>query len=56
LDEEDTDHLLEAATDTRPKPSPIFVSDVNSILLLLQLLDQIVKQQYEIKALPGNQV
>jgi hypothetical protein len=55
-DEEDTDHLQEAVTDIRPKPPPIFVSDVSTILPLLQLLDQIVKQQYEIKALPDNQV
>jgi hypothetical protein len=55
-DEEVTDHLQEAATDIRPKPPPIFVSDVTTILPLLQLPDQIVKQQCEIKALPDNQV
>jgi hypothetical protein len=27
-DEEETDHMQEAATDIRPKPPPIFVSDV----------------------------
>jgi hypothetical protein len=55
-DEEDTDHLHEAAADIRPKLPPIFASDVTTILPLLQLLYQIVKQQYEIKALPDNQV
>jgi hypothetical protein len=55
-DDQNFDHLLKVATDSTPKPPPIFVSDVITIPLLLQLLDQIVKQPYEIKALAGNQV
>jgi hypothetical protein len=55
-DDENIDHLQKAATDSTPKPPPIFVSDVITIPPLLQLLDKIVKQPYEIKALAGNQV
>jgi hypothetical protein len=34
-----------------PKPPPIYVSDVTTISPLIQLLEQIAKQQYELKAL-----
>jgi hypothetical protein len=55
-DDENTDHLQKVATDSAPKPLPIFVSDVITIPPFLKLLDQIVKQSYIIKALAGNQV
>jgi hypothetical protein len=38
------------------KTSPIFITGVKSISPLIQLLVEIAKQQYEIKALAGNQV
>jgi hypothetical protein len=38
------------------KPPALCVSDVSTILPLIQLLEQIEKLQYEIKALAGNQV
>jgi hypothetical protein len=38
------------------KPPPIYVSDVTTIPPLTQLLEQIAKLQYEIKALAGNRV
>lgn len=43
-------------TEVTHKPPPIFVSDVTVLPPLLQLLDQIAPQQYEIKALANNQV
>jgi hypothetical protein len=39
-----------------PKPPPIYITDVTNISLLMQLLEQTAKQQYEIKALADNQV
>jgi hypothetical protein len=39
-----------------PKPAPIYVSDVTTIPSHIQLLEQIAKLQYEIKALAGNRV
>jgi hypothetical protein len=53
---ENNDHLQKVAAYSTPKPSPIFVSDVITIPPLLQLLDHIVKQPYEIETLAGNQV
>jgi hypothetical protein len=38
-----------------PKPSPKYRTDVKNISPLIQLLEQIAKQQYEIKALADNQ-
>jgi hypothetical protein len=37
-----------------PKPPPIYITDIQNISPLIQLLEQIAQQQYEIKA--GNQV
>jgi hypothetical protein len=34
-----------------PKPPPIYITDVKNISPPIQLLEQIAKQQYEIKAL-----
>jgi hypothetical protein len=39
-----------------PKPPPIYISDVKNISPLIQLLEQIEKQQCEITALTENQV
>jgi hypothetical protein len=39
-----------------PKPPAIFVSDVTTIPPFIQMLEQIAKLQYEIKALTCNQV
>jgi hypothetical protein len=39
-----------------PKPPPIYITDVKNISPLIQLLEQISKQHYHIKALAGNQV
>jgi hypothetical protein len=39
-----------------PKPPPIYIQDVTSILPLLQLLEQVAAHQYETKALADNQV
>jgi hypothetical protein len=39
-----------------PKPPPIYITDVKNILPLIQLLEEIAKQQYEIKALAENQI
>jgi hypothetical protein len=39
-----------------PKLPPIYITGIRNISPLLQLLEQITKQQYEIKALVDNQV
>jgi hypothetical protein len=39
-----------------PKPPPIYVTGVQNISSMIQLLEQIAKEQYEIKALTDNQV
>jgi hypothetical protein len=39
-----------------PKPPPIYITDNRNISPLIQLLDQIAKQQYVIKALEDKQV
>jgi DNA-binding protein H-NS len=39
-----------------PKLPPIYITDIKIISPLIQLLEQIEKQQYEIKALADNQV
>jgi hypothetical protein len=45
-----------AGPEITPKPSPIYITDDANISSLIQLLEQIAKQQYEIKALADNQV
>jgi hypothetical protein len=54
--DESSDVPQSTAPGSNPKPPPIFMSDVTTIPPLLQLLDQITHQQYEIKALAHNQV
>jgi hypothetical protein len=39
-----------------PKPPPIYIQDIITISLLLQLLEQVAPRDYETKALTQNQV
>jgi hypothetical protein len=39
-----------------PKPLPIYITDFKNISPLIQLLELVAKQQYEIKTLVDNQV
>jgi hypothetical protein len=39
-----------------PKPPPIYVSDVTTISPLIRLLEQTVRNQYELKAITNNQI
>jgi hypothetical protein len=39
-----------------PKHQPIYVNDVTTFSPLIQLLEQIAKQYYELKALSNNQI
>jgi hypothetical protein len=56
LEEESEDQQKKASTQNMPKPPPIYITDVQNISLLIQLLGQIAKQRYEIKALAVNHV
>jgi hypothetical protein len=55
LEEESEDQKQKAGPENTPKP-PIYITDVKNISPLIQLLEQIAKQQYKIKALADNQV
>jgi phage I-like protein len=55
LEEEGEDQQHKAGPENTPKP-PIYITDVKNISQLIQLLNQIAKHQYEIKALADNQV
>jgi hypothetical protein len=56
LEEESEDQHQKAGPEDTPKPPPIYITDVTNISPLIQLLEQIAKQQHEIKALADNQV
>jgi hypothetical protein len=56
LEVESEDQQQKAGPENSPKPSPIYITDVTNISPLIQLLEQIVIQQYEVKALAHNQV
>jgi hypothetical protein len=56
LEEESEDQQQKAGPENTPKPPPVYITDVKNISPLIQLLEQIAKQQYEIKALADNQV
>jgi hypothetical protein len=56
LEEESEDQQQKAGPENKPKPLPIYITDVTNISPLIQLLEQIAKQQYGIKALADNQV
>jgi hypothetical protein len=43
-----------AGPENMPQHPPIYITDVKNISPLLQLLEQIAKQQYDIKALADN--
>jgi hypothetical protein len=50
------DQQHEADPENTPQHPPIYITDLTSISSLIQLLEPIAKQQYEIKALADNQV
>jgi hypothetical protein len=57
LEEESEDQQQKAGPEHMPKPPPIYITDIKNISPLIQLfLEQITKQQYEIKAAADNQV
>jgi hypothetical protein len=56
LEEESEDQQQKAGLENTPKPPPIYITDVQNISPLIQLLEQIAKQQYKIKALADFQV
>jgi hypothetical protein len=51
LEEESEDQQHKASPENIPKPPPIYITGVKNISPLIQLLEHIAKQQYEIKAL-----
>jgi hypothetical protein len=55
-DEEGSDQQCTEMTEHTPKPPPLYVYGVKNISPLVQLLDQVAKLQYEIKALNNDQV
>jgi hypothetical protein len=54
--EESEDQQQKAGPEYTPKPPPIYITDIKNMSPLIQLLEQIAKQQYEIRALVDNQV
>jgi hypothetical protein len=56
LEEGSQDQQQKAGPENIPNPPPIYITDIKNISPLVQLLEQIAKQQYEIKALADNQV
>jgi hypothetical protein len=56
LEVESEDQQHKAGPENTPKPPPIYITDVANISPLIQLLEQIATQQYEVKALAHNQV
>jgi hypothetical protein len=51
---ESEDQQHKTSPENMPKPVPIYIIRVKNISPLIQLLEQIEKQQHEIKALAGN--
>jgi hypothetical protein len=56
LEEESEDQQQKSGPENVPKPPPIYINDIKNISPLIEVLEQIAKQQYEIKALTDNQV
>jgi hypothetical protein len=56
VEEESEDQQKKASSENMPKPRPVYITDVKNISPLIQMLEQIAKQQYEIKAPADNQV
>jgi hypothetical protein len=54
--EEESAERQKTGNENKPKPPPIYITDVTNISPLIQLLEQIAFQQYEVKALAHNQV
>jgi hypothetical protein len=50
LEEKSKNQQHKAGPENTPKPPPVYITDVKNILPLIQLLEQIAKHQYEIKA------
>jgi hypothetical protein len=56
LQEGSEDQQQKAGPQNKPKPPPIYITDVKYTSPLIQLLEQIAKHQYEVKALAHSQV
>jgi hypothetical protein len=54
LEEDNNKQQQKVGPRNTPKPPPIYVTDVTTISPLIQLLEQIAKQQYELKALKAT--
>jgi hypothetical protein len=53
-EEESENQQQKGSPENTPKPPPIYITYVKNISSLIQLLEQIAKQQYVIKALADN--
>jgi hypothetical protein len=56
LEERSEDQQQKEGPVDTPKPPPIYITDDTNTSPLIQLLEQIAKQQYEVKVLADNQV
>jgi hypothetical protein len=56
IKEESEDQEHKTGPENTPKPPPLYTNGVKYISSLIQPLEEIAKQQYEIKALSDNQV
>jgi hypothetical protein len=56
LQEGSEDQQQKAGPENTPKPPSVDITDVKYTSPLIQLLEQIAKQQYEVKALAHNQI
>jgi hypothetical protein len=56
IEEGSEDQLQKAGPENTPKPPPFYTNDVKNISPLIQLVEQVAKQQYDIKALTHNLV
>jgi hypothetical protein len=55
-EDESEDKQQKASPENMPKPPPSYTTDVTNISALIQMLEQITIQQYEVKALAHNRV
>jgi hypothetical protein len=56
LEEENEDQQHKTSPVNTPKPPPFYITGIKNISPLIQLLEQIAKQQYRIIALADNKV
>jgi hypothetical protein len=56
MEADSADRQHNADPEHPPKPPPIYIQDVTTIPLLLQLLEQVAPRKYETKALANNKV